>query len=137
MIIETQSLNCASVITNGGAKRMMFPCVGFANKPFSAKRTQIFQAVSLSSVSLITTAFSNPFPLTKVVMFEVSINLPNYSRKIFPNFLAFCDKLSSETTSKAAIATAAATGFPPKVEPCCPGLITFIMLSFAKTAETG
>ena len=59
---------------------MIFPCVGLANKPFSAKRTQIFQAVSLSSVSFITTAFNNPFPLTKVAIFEVSINLPISSR---------------------------------------------------------
>ena len=61
----------------------------------------------------------------------------NSSLNIFPNLRAFCDKFSSETTSNAAIATTAATGFPPKVEPCCPGLITFIISLFAKTAETG
>ena len=38
--------------------------------------------------------------------------------KILPNFLAFCANFSSDTTSKAAIAAAAATGLPPKVEPC-------------------
>src|SRR5690606_41948201 len=51
-----------------GAKRIIFPCVGLAKSPFSFKRTQIFQAVSLSSVSLITIAFSNPFPLTSVTI---------------------------------------------------------------------
>ena len=44
---------------------------------------------------------------------------------------------SSFITSNAAIATLAATGFPPNVDPCCPGLITFIIALSAKTAETG
>ena len=34
-----------------------------------------------------------------------------------PNFAALSAKFSSATTSKAAIAIAAAIGFPPKVEP--------------------
>ena len=41
------------------------------------------------------------------------------------------------TTFKAANATAAAIGFPPKVLPCEPGVITFIIESLAKTADTG
>ena len=35
VMIEIQSSSCASVITNGGANRMMLPCVGFARSPFS------------------------------------------------------------------------------------------------------
>ena len=77
LIIETQSNNCSLVITKGGAKRIMFPCVGLANKPLSRKAIQIFQAVSLSSVSLIKIAFNNPLPLTPLTIFEVSINLDN------------------------------------------------------------
>src|SRR5690554_424819 len=70
VIIRTQSSNCSSFITKGGAKRMMLPCVGFASKPLSRKRKQIFHAVSLSSLSLIKMALSNPFPRTKVQILE-------------------------------------------------------------------
>ena len=37
----------------------------------------------------------------------------------------------------AARPTAAATGFPPKVDPCWPGLMVSMISSFASTAETG
>ena len=71
MIIETQSNNCSSFITKGGAKRIMFPWVGLANNPLSLKARQIFHAVSLSSVSFMTTAFNKPFPRTKVAIVDV------------------------------------------------------------------
>jgi hypothetical protein len=32
-MISQQSDNCASVITKGGAKRMILPCVGLAQQP--------------------------------------------------------------------------------------------------------
>ena len=60
-----QSANCSLVITSGGAKRIILPCVGFANKPWSLRRKHIFQAVLLSSVSLIKIALSKPLPRTK------------------------------------------------------------------------
>ena len=34
-IMSQHSCSCSSVITNGGAKRMMSPCVGLASRPFS------------------------------------------------------------------------------------------------------
>ena len=50
---------------------------------------------------------------------------------------AFSASFSSLTTSSAVTATRAATGFPPKVEPCWPGLMHIMISSFASTAETG
>ena len=97
----------------------------------------MFQAVSLSSVSLITIAFSNPLPLTSLTVLLVSICFCNSLLNKFPSWNAFSANFSSLTTSRAAIATAAAIGLPPKVEPCWPGLITFIISLFANTAETG
>jgi hypothetical protein len=44
-IIAQHANNCASVMTKGGAKRMILPCVGLASKPFSASCIQISQAV--------------------------------------------------------------------------------------------
>jgi len=36
-MIRTQSFICAALIDSGGAKRILSPWVGFANKPFSFK----------------------------------------------------------------------------------------------------
>ena len=44
---------------------------------------------------------------------------------------------SSLTTSSAAIATLPASGKPPKVDPCSPGLIVNITSSSANTHDTG
>lgn len=71
IMIATQSSNCSSFITKGGAKRIILPWVGLANSPLSRNAIQMFQAVSLSSVSLITIAFNKPRPRTKTAMFEV------------------------------------------------------------------
>ncbi|MNS87004.1 hypothetical protein D3C72_1209290 [compost metagenome] len=115
----------------------MFPWVGFANNPLSLNFKQISQAKSDSSSVLITIAFKSPFPRTSVIKLFFSAILFNPSLKITPKRSAFSASFSSLITSRAAIATAAATGFPPKVEPCCPGLITFMISSLHKTAETG
>ena len=64
-IISIHSFNCSSVITNGGAKRIIFVCVGLASKPFSANFKQISHAKSFVSSLLIINAFSNPLPRTK------------------------------------------------------------------------
>ena len=85
----------------------------------------------------MTIAFNNPLPRTKVIkgfLWAISFNP---FLKIIPKRSAFSANFSSRITSSAAMATAAAIGFPPKVEPCCPGFMTFIMASLAKTAETG
>jgi len=73
-MIEIQSNNSSSFITNGGAKRMMFPCVGLANRPLSLNLKHISQAVVLSSVSLIKIAFKRPFPLTFFIHLFSSAN---------------------------------------------------------------
>ena len=68
MMIFTQSNSCDSVITNGGAKRMILPWVGLAKRPLSLSLSQIFHAVSLSSESFITMALSKPLPRTSFTM---------------------------------------------------------------------
>ena len=68
---------------------MMLPWVGLANKPFAAKATQIFQAVSLSSVSLITMALSKPFPRTKLTILLPSMYSFIFLRNNFPKLRAF------------------------------------------------
>lgn len=45
-IILVHSLSCASVIIKGGARRIMSPWVGFANKPLSRNRMQTSVAVN-------------------------------------------------------------------------------------------
>ena len=116
---------------------MMLPWVGFANRPLSRRVKQRFQAVSLSSVSLITIALSSPFPRTK----RTRLQSPSFERSSFlkyaPSSKAFSANRSFLITSRAAIPTAAATGLPPKVLPCEPGVITCITSSLAKTAEIG
>src|SRR6218665_716769 len=84
IIIETQFSNCSSFITKGGANLMILPCVGLASKPLSRKAIQMSQAVELSSVSLITMALSNPFPLTNVAIVECWMYSPIFVLKIFP-----------------------------------------------------
>ena len=61
----------------------------------------------------------------------------NSSLNIFPSRYAFSASFSSLTTSRAAMATVLANGFPPKVEPCSPGRMHNIISSLARTAETG
>jgi ornithine--oxo-acid transaminase len=56
---------------------------------------------------------------------------------ILPRRSAFSASFSFFITSRAAIATLAANGLPPKVDPCSPGLIVSIISSSASTAETG
>ena len=57
--------------------------------------------------------------------------------KITPILSAFSANFSSLITFNAAIATSQATGLPPKVEPCSPGLIVSMTSSDANIAETG
>ena len=113
---------------------MICPCVGLASTPFSAIFTHTSHA-SFPFLGLIIMAFNNPFPRTNSIILESIARIA--SLNIFPSFSARSANFSSLTTSNAAIATLAASGFPPKVEPCSPGLITSIISSFAKTAETG
>ena len=68
---------------------------------------------------------------------DVSHSFLISSRNINPSLYALSANCSSRTTSSAVTATAAAIGFPPKVEPCCPGRITSITSLHDNTAETG
>ena len=116
--MEIQSINCSSVITKGGAKRMISPWVGFANNPLSLNFKQTSHA-SFPSLGFITMALSNPLPLTRVI---ISLSKARSSfLNILPNQYAFLARFSSITTSSAACATLQARGLPPKVEPCSPG----------------
>ena len=83
------------------------------------------------------TAKGNPLPRTKEATRDVSHSFLISSRNISPNLYALSANCSSRTTSSAVTATAAAIGFPPKVEPCCPGRITSITSLHDNTAETG
>ena len=65
-------------------------------------------------------------------MYDCSLSL-----KITPILSAFSANFSSLITFNAAIATSQATGLPPKVEPCSPGLIVSMTSSDANIAETG
>ena len=69
-MISTASMICSSLITSGGANLMIWSCVGFASKPFSAIFMHTSQAV-LSFMGLITIALSNPLPLTNFIIGEV------------------------------------------------------------------
>ena len=117
-IIPIHSFNSVSEITRGGAKRIIFPWVGFASKPLSFNFKHIFHAVLLSSLSLIKIAFNNPLPLTSLTILLREAYSFNFLRKIFPNLYAFFDKFSSKIILRASMAIDEAKGFPPKVLPC-------------------
>src|SRR5690625_6524634 len=97
-MIFTQSSNCACVITNGGAKRIILPCVGFANNPLSRSFKQIFHAVSLSGLSFITIAFNKPLPRISFTIVLDAIYSFIASRNRLPKTSAFSAKFSSNTT---------------------------------------
>ena len=48
-IMLIHSLSCSSLITRGGAKRILSPCVGFASSPLSRRRKHISQASNSKS----------------------------------------------------------------------------------------
>lgn len=100
----------------GGAKRMMLPCVGFANRPSSASLMQTFQAMSGSVLLSITKAFKRPLPRTTLT---ISRPKPLISRlNLSPISAALSAIFSSTNTFKDSNATAEASGLPPYVEPC-------------------
>lgn len=66
-IILAPSNNSCSVITNGGANRIMLTCVGFANSPRDLRTRHTSQAVLSDLLSSITIAFKRPRPRTKLV----------------------------------------------------------------------
>ena len=78
-IMSTHSSNWVSLMTSGGAKRMISPRVGFASKPSSRNLRQTFQA---SNFGLMTMALRSPLPLTRETR-SVG-NLLNSARKIVP-----------------------------------------------------
>ena len=82
-------------------------------------------------------AFNNPFPLIFSTILLPLMYDWSFSLKIIPILPAFSANFSSLITFNAAMATSQATGLPPKVDPCSPGLIVSITSSDANIAETG
>lgn len=80
------------------------------------------------------TAFIRPFPLTVVI---TSFGRLAFSSDLSfsPITAAFSITPSSFRTFSVSIATFAASGFPPNVDPWLPGVITFMTSSDARTAE--
>lgn len=93
LIIFMHSFSCSSLMTSGGASRILSPCVGLANNPFSFNRKHTshasspankFQWVTTNILRLsfcfwfflllpnlrlsITIAFNNPLPRTIVTI---------------------------------------------------------------------
>ena len=54
-----------------------------------------------------------------------------------PSLYDFSERLLSTEYFMASLATTHASGFPPKVEPCCPTFITLMISLLVKTPETG
>ena len=92
IIISIALLNCFSVITSGGAKRIICWWVGFASKPFSFNPKHISHA-SFPFLGLITMAFRSPLPRTSSIISD--FNFPSSSRKILPSVSAFLERFSS------------------------------------------
>lgn len=134
LMISTDSRISSSLITSGGANLMISPWVGLARSPLSRSRRHTLQA-SQSLVSLMTMAFSNPFPLTAVTTSEGSF-ISSFL-KMAPILSAFSARFSSSKTSRAAMAIRQPSGLPPYVEPCSPGLMVSMISSSHSTADTG
>merc|ERR1740123_2346389 len=77
---------------NGGAKRMMLPCVGFANKPFSAIFRHTSQARPFSPLpfllSSITMASKRPLPRTELTQ-VLPTRVERPSRNCCPRAMEF------------------------------------------------
>jgi hypothetical protein len=92
-----------------------------------ATRSAGFRVSSTASIS--------PRPRTSRMILERMLLRP--SRKRAPCTAAFSTIPSSTSTRSAARATAQASGLPPKVEPCWPGLRVPSTALFERTADTG
>ena len=113
---------------------MIWVCVGFASRPFSAMARHISHA-SRPFCGSVMTALSRPFPRTDLKNGDCIADIS--SRNILPSLSAFSVRCSSRITSRAATATFAAKGKPPNVEPCSPGFMVSMISSSARTAEMG
>mmetsp|Transcript_66157 Transcript_66157/g.133276 ORF Transcript_66157/g.133276 Transcript_66157/m.133276 type:complete len:223 (+) Transcript_66157:189-857(+) len=128
---------CASVMHSGGAKRMMFPCVGLARSPLRMSSVHTFEAMVPSSESSTTTALSRPLPRTDFIAGTDVWMSASPERKRAPITSALPAKSSSTNTLRAATATRHASGLPPYVDPCSPGLTLRTTSSELRTADTG
>lgn len=167
------SKRSVSSMTSGGANRILdgyralagscwrvymrphiLTWVGFESTPMLFKMRQSCQAVlpRLLFDSSMTTAFSNPRPLTSLTRGEFNARIPR--RNFSPRSSARSDKRSSIRMSSAVVATAHPKGFlwvgvknkawcvpmilyPPYVLPCSPGLMQSMIALSANTADTG
>eukprot|EP01085_Mycamoeba_gemmipara_P004313 Mycagemm_TRINITY_DN10216_c0_g1::TRINITY_DN10216_c0_g1_i1::g.4313::m.4313 type:complete len:185 gc:universal TRINITY_DN10216_c0_g1_i1:1392-838(-) len=123
-------------ITRGGAKRMMWSCVGFASRPASFSITHRSQADTTKAGS-ITTALRRPLPRTVCRNVNRACIARSSLRRYWPSSSAFSANFSSRRTSSEASATADPRGLPPNVEPCSPGLMHSITSLEARMQLTG
>mmetsp|Transcript_18625 Transcript_18625/g.74377 ORF Transcript_18625/g.74377 Transcript_18625/m.74377 type:complete len:221 (+) Transcript_18625:884-1546(+) len=111
-----------SEMTRGGARRTTLLCVGLARTPRSRSARQ--RSVASTRSAFNTSARNKPRPrVPSARSGRSSQSRRRPASSCAPLCTAFSSRFSSSRTRKAAVATAHATGFPPKVEPCWPGLI--------------
>ena len=115
IIISMHLFKSSSDITSVGANLIIFPCVGFASNPLFFISIQISHAKCWFFELSTSIALSNPFPLTSLTILKFKMLFNNFSLKIFPKKNAFSVRFSSFITSRAAIETLHARGFPPKL----------------------
>ena len=130
--MSAASSTSASVMTSGGARRMMCSFVVLVSRPACISASHSAPASRPSPSGRTTTALSSPRPRTSAIA-GLSI-AARRRRRISPIAAEFSASRSSRSTSSAAIATAQPSGLPPYVEPCSPGRIVSITSSDASTA---
>jgi len=132
ILSSAQSIVPLSMI-NGGANRIVVSWVSLARIPFSRRISQYFLALPASLFN--STPINKPFDRISFI-FDEGISYKK-KKKYSPRIAAFSIILSSISTRRADLATAAPSGFPPNVEPCSPGVNKPRIATLDRTAETG
>mmetsp|Transcript_14331 Transcript_14331/g.44798 ORF Transcript_14331/g.44798 Transcript_14331/m.44798 type:complete len:224 (+) Transcript_14331:288-959(+) len=136
----------SSLMTSGGARRMVSRCVGFVSTPRSRSRSHASYALTYGAPPT-STAAKSPRPRCAATnggrpscsAASASVTAMDASRASMPSPIV-CERstsFSSSSTRMAASATADASGEPPNVEPCSPGRMARMTDQSASTAETG
>jgi hypothetical protein len=117
------------VITSGGASRTVFPCVSLASTPCAMNRSH---AVRPDSEENVTPAHS-PMPCTSatpgMAASRSCISGPRAADRAWT--------APSPSIAMTSRAMAQASGFPPNVDPCCPGRSTPSTCAEETMADTG
>ena len=111
----------------------MRSCVSFARTPLASRRSQAFLAVGVPG------SRSTPIqsPRWRISATAACDAPRRESKNRAPSTVAFRSSDPSASSSSTSSATAQASGLPPKVLPCCPGLNRPRTSSEPTTAETG